>query len=77
MCKFCDAYRLARHFAKKMKKENDINTYLSVRLYENHVRNRQTKATHTHRPMQLVYCPTCGKRLNSRKKKEAANEDNI
>lgn len=74
MCKFCSAYSWARHFAKKMKKETDINTYLSVCLFEKHVKNRQTKATHTHRPMQLVYCPTCGKRLNERRK---TNEDNI
>jgi len=64
MCEFCDTYFSAKKEARERKKKHGINTYFKVRLYEYSVKNRVCSGSLTYRGMKLVFCPTCGKRLN-------------
>lgn len=59
MCEFCETYETA----KELEKESGIkNNYYAV-LRERSVVNGREKGELNHRPIKLVYCPSCGKKL--------------
>lgn len=64
MCEFCEQYEYLKEEAKERKKENGINTYFKVRLFEYRVQNRIRKSGTNGRLMKLNYCPVCGRKLS-------------
>ena len=66
MCNFCDLYETSKKFAKETT-PNGINVYFKICLREIRIQNRIRRGTYTHRPMDLKYCPECGKKLKGTK----------
>ena len=63
MCEFCETYKFLKEQVKQIKKEHGINTYFKVRLCREKYKDRIHKGTYTDKPMKIVYCPTCGRKL--------------
>lgn len=63
MCEFCKLYKWAKETTEQIKITADINTHLSIRLHEEREKDGIIRSAMTYKPMKLIYCPSCGKRL--------------
>lgn len=59
MCKFCETYEFSKELANKFGIENHCYAVLQERS----VIDGKEKGCLNNRPMKLVYCPSCGKKL--------------
>lgn len=62
-CEFCEEFRYAKRMSRKMKKACGVNTYFKAILHEYGMKNRVKQGVLNHRPLKLVYCPSCGRKL--------------
>lgn len=67
MCEFCELYMTSKEIAKEKKLNHGINSTFKAVLREIKTKDRIRKGTIDGKPMKLVYCPTCGKKLSELK----------
>lgn len=59
MCKFCEMYEST----KELEEESGIKHNYYAVLQERSVVNGKEKGILNNRPVKLVYCPSCGRKL--------------
>jgi len=57
-CEFCEDYQLSKELQNRLIHHDYFAAMVVISMVDGHERARMT-----HRPRELVYCPTCGQRL--------------
>lgn len=64
MCEFCEMYMVAKEYAEETACRHGIDTDFKVIFAEIKTKGRRRKGMTCSMPMELVYCPQCGKKLS-------------
>lgn len=62
-CEFCEQYENSKKINDDINEQNIIEAELKVALVAEHYRDGYRVGSYTDRPVELIFCPMCGKRL--------------